>query len=285
MAPTRRPVRGRQQDPEEDEDPDGGDDAEIDARINRVVTGRLKRFETTMRELLTGQLKPIQDALAARAQPNEDDDPEEREDPEPDQRRPQRGQRARSDETEELPARQQPQRRSRAGDGRFQRGEDPEVANLKKQLAALDAERKAEKEQLRNRERDGLLTEHLTKAGVDPHRLRGAVAVLRDTLVYDDKEGSWSYRAKRDGFDEDLDVALGVKEWAGTDEGKSYLAPQQPVRGGAGTRVQQAVAGVVAGAARGTDPKAAKAQRDANARAQLVTATNELLGGASAPTG
>lgn len=277
----RRPAPGRQQDPEEEEIEETPEDgAELDTRINRVITGRLKRFSAEIRQTLSEQLTPIQEALARRAAP-EDEESGEREDEEQEAPAPRRGQRAARPEPQED---QQPTVRRRSpANGRYQRAEDPEVANLKKQIATMQADQKAKEEQLRNRERDGLLTEALTKAGVDPLRLKGAVLLLRDTLAYDDKEQAWSYRARRDGFDEDVDIGAGVKEWAATDEGKSYLAPQQQPRAGAGTRVQQAPAGVVTSGARAPDPKAAKTARMQNAQTQLVQATSELLGG-GAPT-
>lgn len=163
--------------------------------------------------------------------------------------------------------------------------EDPEKETMRKRLDAIEAERKLEREQNRARDRDGVLRESLTKLGVDANRMRGAVAVLRETTKYDEKTGEWSYVAKREGYDEEIDLSAGAAEWAKTDEGKSYLAPAQTgARGGSGTRVGAApVIGSGGGGAAsraGSDPKAAKLANKQEAMKQLTEGVNALAGGA-----
>lgn len=190
--------------------------------------------------------------------------------------------RRRDDEHEDDPE-DPPAQRGKTKAGRTRAADpDPEKENMKQRLAAIESERKLEREQNRNRDRDTTLRESLTKLGVDPNRIRGAVAVLRDSTKYDEKTGEWSYIAKRDGYDEDVDLSQGAKEWAGTDEGKSYLAPPQRGAGGSGTRLQP---GMGAGTGTGgggrpiADPKAAKVQAKQDAVAKLGEAVNALGGG------
>lgn len=169
---------------------------------------------------------------------------------------------------------------------------DPEVVAMRKRMEAMEAERKQEKETARNRERDTILREQLEAAGVDKNRIRGAIAVLRDSMKYDEKAGEWIYNAKRDGYEDPIDVSAGVGEWAATDEGKSYLAPPsnanggQP-RGGSGVRPTNPGGGaprVQNGGRPTADPKAAKAQAK-QAAVQTLAGAIDSLGGGNIPLG
>ncbi|HSR79086.1 MAG TPA: hypothetical protein VLN57_21110 [Xanthobacteraceae bacterium] len=186
-----------------------------------------------------------------------------------------------------------PEPRQRAGKANGQRRQaaqpDPAIAQMAKKLAKVEAERAAEKAErdqeraaARNEKRDGSLRELLGAAGVDPNRLRGAVAVLRESTKYDDKNNEWLIAAG----DEEFDLAAGVNQFVATDEGKAYLAPQQgrqqgngqpAVRSGAGTRtggtVQRGAGRPVTSAA---DAKSANRQQ---AAAALQAAVGDLLGG------
>ena len=166
----------------------------------------------------------------------------------------------------------------------------PEVAALQRQLAELqakDKQRDAELKDVAKREREGkrdaMLADHLGKAGVDKNRVRGAAAVLRDSMVWVDTanngQGGWVYRAQRDGYHEDLDVAAGVKEWAATDEGKAYVAANPQLRGGAGTGANPGARATVGGGALPSDPKAAKATAKAQAEANLPLLVQGMMGG------
>ena len=185
-----------------------------------------------------------------------------------------------------------------AGGGQQQQGQpgaggaatSPEVAALQRQLAELqakDKQRDAELKDVAKREREGkrdaMLADHLGKAGVDKNRVRGAAAVLRDSMVWVDTanngQGGWVYRAQRDGYHEDLDVAAGVKEWAATDEGKAYVAANPQLRGGAGTGANPGARATVGGGALPSDPKAAKATAKAQAEANLPLLVQGMMGG------
>lgn len=159
---------------------------------------------------------------------------------------------------------------------------------LTQRLAALENELKAHKSradklaQERDEERqrarrdrvDSTLKESLTSLGVDPHRLRGALAVVRE-FVADTDDGGSVWRAQRKGYSEDLDIAEGLKEWAATEEGKSYLQAAAGDTGGTGTRP------TYNGGRPGTrpsDPRAAKAQAQREAREQLLQGVRGVLG-------
>jgi len=162
---------------------------------------------------------------------------------------------------------------------------DPAVAELRQQLDQVNAKLKQQTDaaaaadrRARETERDNGITTALSALGVDKHRMRGAVAVVRESLVEIKDPAApggvrYAYKAKRNGFEEDVDIAEGVAEWGRTDEGKSYLAPTQAARGGAGTRQTGGqAAGQAAGGGRGTpqDPKEAKAQKQQQALDQLA---------------
>lgn len=191
---------------------------------------------------------------------------------------------AETEETEETEARRpagkgQPQRRAAQP--------DPAVAQLHKKLAKVEAERaqekaerEAERKANRDKERDGTLRELLSGAGIDPNRLRGAVAVMREQTKYDDKTNEWLVAAG----DDDLDLATGVAAFVSTDEGKSYLAPQQgrgpvggaaPVRSGAGTRTNGSARPTTRPVTSAADAKAAGKQAAAQ---ELAAAVGSLLG-------
>lgn len=196
------------------------------------------------------------------------------------------------DEQPEIPRRQQG--RQQPGQRRQTSGPDPAVAAMAKKLEKVEkeraqekAEREAERQQARNEKRDGTLRELLGGAGVDPNRLRGAVAVLREQTKYDDKNNEWLIAAG----DEEFDLAAGVAQFVATDEGKAYLAPQQgtrpagspAVRSGAGTRPSGTVQRG-AGTRPVTSAADAKAQGKQQAAQDLASAVAGLLGN-SVPLG
>ncbi len=167
--------------------------------------------------------------------------------------------------------------------------ESPQVAALSKTVQSLTAKLK-EQEQAAARaamaQREATLTgslrDSLGKAKVDPLRLKGALAVVRENLVRDkdgnikyDDEGKAKWKAKRDGYDEELDIDAGIAEWAGTDEGKSYQAASGSP-GGAGARTP---AGGGRPATRPKDAAAAKSERVSAAKQGLLEAVQTTLAG------
>lgn len=277
MASTRRGTR--REEPEGDDEGGQGSEEITDgmrAAIVQIVNGAVgthiqRRLPSMLESALTKPLADIRAMLEQgggqrREEPADDD--EER----PRQRRA-RGQ-ARDEQPDERPAR---------GSAR-DREPDPEVVKMRKQLDKLTQEREQERTQARNTTRDAALRELLTASGVDKNRMRGAIAVLRESTKFDDKTNEWTFVRRGDAGDEELDLDTGVKDWAGTDEGKSYLAPAQAgagglrapqLRSGAGTRPGATPARAGAPVA---DAKAAKAQQRAAAVQSLVGAIGELGG-------
>jgi len=279
--------RATREDPPEDDD-------DLDERIATAVNAAVgDHFRRKIPKMLTDALnKPLgelRDLIERSAQPGATGSPDDEPDDEPDDPPARRG-RTRQAARE----REQPDQRDRGAGERDQPGRgrrnDPEVVKLRQKVDTMEAERAREREQARNRDRDGMLREHLTKLNVEPNRMRGAIAVLRESTRFDDKTGTWSYVAG----DEELDLDAGVAEWAGTDEGKAYLAP--PQRSGAGTgagvspQIRQPVrsggSGARPGAGRATgatSPTGANQQRGAaksEAVQNLAGAVDALLGGA-----
>lgn len=262
-----------QQNDDTDDDDTGGNEltdgmrTEITNLVNAAVSGQLSRkLPNAITAAVEASIAPLREQLGSggRGRGNDDD---QNDDDDDDQGQQQRGKKGKQGQ-------QQP------------RGKDPEVVAMQKRMAQIEAERKQERETARNRERDTLLREQLEAAGVDKNRIRGAVAVLRDSLKYDDKAGEWTYTAKRDGFEDVIDVSAGVGEWAGTDEGKSYLAPPsngqgQQQRSGSGVRPSGpgGAPRVQNGGRAAVDPKAAKQQAKADAVQNLSKAIDSLGGG------
>lgn len=288
MAPKNRNGNGNRQRQQDDDDDDQGggelfsDDqrTELGNLINAAVSGQLSRkLPSAIKSAVDEGMAPIRELLERNGGKRRDEGGDEGGGDDDDQDPPQRG-RGRGKRRENDDDDRQEQRRG---------GKNPEVSKLESKIAKMEQERAAERAQLRNRERDAMLREELTAAGVDPNRMRGAIAVLRDQLIYDEKAGEWIHRTKVDGVDEDRDVSIGVKEWANTDEGKSYLAAQQPgqrqqARQGTGTRIaagQQRAAGggVINRGQQQTDAKTQRANDKVEAMNNLGNAVNELLGG------
>jgi hypothetical protein len=251
---------------DDDDDDDGGGDVsftaqqreEITALVNAAVSGQLgRKLKGALAGALDEAIAPIREQLEAigsrRQSDDGDDDGDDDDEP--------------------------PQRKSKGKGSAV----NPEMQKMKQKLDKLTAEREAEKAQAIAREKDATIREHLAKIGVDPLRMRGAAAVIAGSIKRDEKTGAFSYTAKRDGYDDDIDIEAGIKEWASTDEGKSYLAPpkgsQRPA-GGSGMRPAGGGGGPVLGGGRPTsDPKAVKAEKRANAVNQLSDAIGALSGG------
>jgi hypothetical protein len=163
-------------------------------------------------------------------------------------------------------------------------GPDPALVAMQRKLDAMEAERAKEKAQAAAATRDGALRDHLTKLGVKPALVRGAVAILRENTRQDDKTGDWSYVAQRDGYTEEIDLGAGAKDWIGTDEGKEWVAaPDKPRPGGVGMPRVIGGNGGARPAASG-DAKTAKAQKVAGAYEQLAQAAGALVAGGDLPS-
>jgi hypothetical protein len=167
--------------------------------------------------------------------------------------------------------------------------EDPRIAVMQRKMEAMEQATKLEREQAQAQGRDNVLKEHLIKGGVKPELVRPALLALRETTRRDEKTGEWTYVAKRDGgqgaggYDEELDLAAGAKDWLGTEEGKAMLAPPTtPPRVGSGLpRINGATQPLTLGRTQpSADPKAQRAQAIQQAESSLTAGISELLGGA-----
>ncbi len=279
MASTRRRTTADDADREDEDDLD----ERISTAVNAAVGDHIKRkLPKMLKDAIDGPLGELRTLIEQRAaQPGEGDDDGEEQPEEPPA-----GRRGKGRQQQQ----QQPERPQPAG----RRREDPELVQLRKKIDTLENERKTEREQARARERDSQLREHLTKLGVEPNRMRGAIAVLRESTRLDEKTGTWSYIAKRDGYDEELDLDAGAQDWAATDEGKAYLAPPQRQGAGAGqpgVQIRQPAARTGgsgarpgAGAGGGRTAPASQQQQRAGAKTEAVQnlagAVDALLGGA-----
>jgi hypothetical protein len=245
---------------------DDDDDAVMAGLINDAVTAHFKRKMPTM---ITAALKEVLPTALSEAM---------------------QGQQAAG----QGQAQGQAQGQQAAGQGQAQgqaQGQqaDPKIAALEAQIATLTKQNKERDEQVKRSQqealesrRDSSLGEALAKLGVDQHRRRGAAAILRESMVYDEASKSWKYRAQREGYHDDIGIEDGLKEWASTDEGKSYIT--SPIRGGgAGTQPVRASGG--GGAGGGAGPRTtvtvqqAKQAKKAELDQQLVGLTQSLLGG------
>lgn len=160
--------------------------------------------------------------------------------------------------------------------------DDPEIKAMRARVEAMETAAKEKEIAARNRDRDSRLTSIATSVGVDKNRIRGAVSLLKDQVSFD-KEGNAIMKVQRGGFDEDVDIETGASEFFKTDEGKSYLAPQQALRGGSGQRtstttvVNRGAGGANNNPSRGAQQE--KAGKKAEAANALADAVGELIGG------
>lgn len=169
-----------------------------------------------------------------------------------------------------------------AGDPKPESGAavSPQIAEMLRKQKALEGqlaeERKAREDQAnaaRESTRKARLTEALSKAGVEPLRMRGAMAEVADSVHLGD-DGKIYYRDTSKGYEEDLPLDKGMERWSSSDVGKSYMAPKQV--GGSG---QHTPYNRTSRRTTPTDPKEAKAARIAEARQTLRDGVRQMLGG------
>jgi hypothetical protein len=152
-----------------------------------------------------------------------------------------------------------------------------QMGDLQRQLKERDDKLAKEAESRKQSKIEATLTTALTELGVDKNRIRGALAIHKGTAHVDDESGSVLFKMKRDGYEEDLEPAAALKEWAGTDEGKSYLGPTGS-GGGSGARPPR-----TPGPARKPAPSTpeAKQERVQSAKTDLLGAVSQLVAGGS----
>lgn len=116
-----------------------------------------------------------------------------------------------------------------------EQGEDPTAAKLKaleKKLAERDEAIAREAAQRSRTEERSTLMNALNAHGITGARANACAAWLHGEAgrVRRSKDGAVVFAIKRDGYDDELDVAKGVAEWLATDEGKEF-APARQVGG------------------------------------------------------
>lgn len=302
MAPQRRNPGGtrRSQDDDEGGDEPGLTDSmrdEIGQIVNAAVSGHVQRkLPAIVQSAIATPLAELRTLLEGagggrgRAAAGDEDDADDDE-PEVPPRRSARGAdrgrvAARGRRDRERVDREEPAADRRGGEG-------DSLAKMQAKVDRMERERAEERQASRAALRDGSLRDLLGAAGVDKNRIRGAAAVMRESTRYDEKLGEWSFVRKVDGVDEEIDLETGVREWAATDEGKSYLAPpaaagafgggrQQQLRTGSGTRTTGGSGGAPRAGSNSpsVDAKTAKAQSRQAAAQQLQAAVESLAGGA-----
>lgn len=271
MPPLKKPKPDPNNPP--DDDDDEGDDADIDEKVNKAVNKALAgQLSRKLGPAIEAALKPVLARLTEKPKPDDDDDQDDDSGDDDDD----------GDGDGDPPM---PTKKPKPGKAP---APDPQVRKLNRKLVEMDRQLKEEKEQRQKVESarknalvDTELTRSLTELGVDKNRLRGALAVHRGSAsVVDDEESGQPrviFKVKRDGLEDELAPAEALKEWADTDEGKSYLAPTGST-GGAGTRPPKP-------AGPGKKPVAgtpeAKAQRVAEAKTNLLANVSSLVGGGS----
>jgi hypothetical protein len=164
-------------------------------------------------------------------------------------------------------------------------GTDPQIAkllqqneNMQKQLEVERTARETQEQKTKDAGRQSALQNALAAAGVEPLRMRGAMAEVIAN-VQNAEDGSVVFKSNARGFDEELDLTEGIKSWASTDIGKSYLAPKNVQGSGhttPGARTTPRAPGQVP-----ADPAEAKAARVAEARAKLPGQVAAMLGGSA----
>lgn len=213
--------------PDDDDDDDENNTPPVDEKklgemVNGAVRNFMKRgaFQEMLATAVTGALEPalgeIKETLGKLGKSNNTDDDD---------------------------AANKDKKNGNGGGGGIPKEVQEQIDELKrsnKKLTDDVAKEKQEKQAATRRneqqEERSKLREELKKQGVPDERLNGVVALLYadQNRVVRDKEGKIKYVVVRDGYDEQVELEEGVKEWAKSDEGKNYLAPVG-VQGG-GTR-------------------------------------------------
>lgn len=181
---------------------------------------------------------------------------------------------------------QQPQPGQQGGENK----PDPKVQALERQLAEMRSEREADQRRMRESARDTRIRELALAAKVDPNRMRGVVALLKDQVKFAD-DGRPVITVQRNGYAEDLDLDQGVGEFFKTDEGKAYLAPTLPQqRGPSAPPAQRQPGGAASGASAPRNApqrtkEQAKDDRKQQAMQTLQNSIGQLLGGGNIEIG
>jgi hypothetical protein len=168
------------------------------------------------------------------------------------------------------------------GKGKGKGNESPEMAELIRKQKALEGQlaeertaRQTQETAARDAAKRSQVQNALAAAGVEPLRMKGAMAEIMGN-VHQGDDGSVFFRDTSKGYDDDLALGDGVTRWSSTDVGKSYMAPKN-IQGSGATPPGRS--GGRPPGNRPQDPKAAKAQAKAEARQALRGQVAEMIGG------
>lgn len=249
--------------PDDDDDDGDGDDALTEGQtkhvlklVNSALSGQLNR---KLGPAVKAELAPVLEQLQKLAPGGKKDDDQDDDE----------------DDDDDAPP---------AGKNKGKGKPDPALTKMTKQMNDLQRQLKERDDKLvkeadarKTSKIESTLTQALTELGVDKNRIRGALAIHKGTAHVDDESGNVLFKMKRDGYDEDLEPAAALKEWASTDEGKSYIAPTGS-SGGSGARPPR-------NPGPGRKPAAntpeAKAEKVAAAKTDLISAVGQLVAGGS----
>lgn len=108
---------------------------------------------------------------------------------------------------------------------------------------ATEAEsRRAEQEAARTRDEErSSLASALRQEGLDETRIKAATALLytEEKRIVRSPEGKIAFKLQRQGFEDEVDLSAGIKEWLKTDDGKAFM----PARGVSGSGATAATNG------------------------------------------
>lgn len=106
------------------------------------------------------------------------------------------------------------------------KGLQRQLDEQKSSVAAMKAERDAEKARSRDQSLRSKLADDLTKAGLDPTRVRQAAGILIDVekrVRFSDDDGDEIVFKDSTG---DVDLGTGLKSWVKSDDAKIFLPPR-----------------------------------------------------------
>ena len=109
---------------------------------------------------------------------------------------------------------------------------DPRITALEKKLAEAEAHRQKDaSERARSEERSALMNA-LNSQGITGSRATALAAWMHGeaNMVRRSKDGRVVFALPRDGYEDELDVGAGLKDWLATDVGKEF-APPRPAQG------------------------------------------------------
>ena len=152
-----------------------------------------------------------------------------------------------------------------------------QIKNLQAQLADRDRRDQERAEAEREMRKRGAVKDALLQAGVRPVQINGAMAEILPHVKM--SETGVEFVQQRNGYDEQLTLENGIKEWSSSDVGKAYLRPVDTAGSGA-RQAQGQGSGRQPASTVDTSGMTPREARVAQARAALAEQSRLLVGGA-----